>query len=237
MKTSSAGKMEIASHEGIVQMPYRDSVGVWTWGIGHTAAAGSPDPSKMAKGVATSLEMVFEAFARDLVKYEKGVENAVKVPLKQHQFDALVSFHYNTGAIGKASFVKKLNAGDIDGAADGMMAWKKPPEIIPRRKKEQELFRNGKYLSGGFANVYPANSAGKVLWSAGKRMKLDGVFGSIQPTSPVPPPPDIPAPEPKPVILDDNGEADPITTPKTKTGWAAFFELLAQALLKLFRKG
>ena len=76
MKTSIAGMMEIAAHEGIVQMPYRDSVGVWTWGIGHTAAAGAPDPSRMAKGRASPLEEVLDIFRKDLEKYEAGVSAA-----------------------------------------------------------------------------------------------------------------------------------------------------------------
>lgn len=199
MKTSVAGMMEIASHEGIVQSPYKDSVGVWTWGIGHTAAAGDPDPARMVKGEATSLKAVFDAFKRDLVKYENGVNRAVTVPLKQHQFDALVSFHYNTGAIGRASFVKKLNAGDVAGAANGMMAWRKPPEIIPRREKEQKLFLNGTYSSQGFANVYPASASGQVLWGQGRRMDLTGIFKTSPPSADqMPEPPDIPAPKPSP---------------------------------------
>jgi lysozyme len=44
MKVSTRGLAEIASHEGIVTSRYKDSVGVWTLGIGHTASAGSPDP-------------------------------------------------------------------------------------------------------------------------------------------------------------------------------------------------
>ena len=41
MKTSDAGIFALALHEGIVPGPYRDSVGVWTYGIGHTLGAGA----------------------------------------------------------------------------------------------------------------------------------------------------------------------------------------------------
>jgi GH24 family phage-related lysozyme (muramidase) len=133
MKTSDAGIYALALHEGIVPAPYRDSVGVWTYGIGHTAAAGPPVPANMPKGMPADLDAalrhVFEVFRADLPKYEEGVRRAVKVPVTQAQFDALVSFHYNTGAIGRASLVKKLNAGDVKGAAAGFMAWVKPKEI------------------------------------------------------------------------------------------------------------
>ncbi|MEP2947392.1 MAG: hypothetical protein ABJN11_14115 [Lentilitoribacter sp.] len=47
MKTSERGLAEIASHEGIVMSKYKDSVGVWTIGIGHTKNAGAPDPEKL----------------------------------------------------------------------------------------------------------------------------------------------------------------------------------------------
>ncbi|WP_428141663.1 glycoside hydrolase family protein, partial [Bradyrhizobium sp.] len=36
--------MALISHEGIVLSRYKDSVGVWTIGVGHTKAAGNPDP-------------------------------------------------------------------------------------------------------------------------------------------------------------------------------------------------
>ena len=46
---SRRGVLEIAGHEGIVLGPYRDSAGVWTYGVGHTAGAGAPDPSAMPR--------------------------------------------------------------------------------------------------------------------------------------------------------------------------------------------
>ena len=41
MTVSRRGVLEIAEHEGIVLGPYRDSAGVWTYGVGHTAGAGA----------------------------------------------------------------------------------------------------------------------------------------------------------------------------------------------------
>ncbi len=56
MDFSLRGLIEIAEHEGIVPAPYRDSAGVWTWGIGHTAAAGGPDPVKMPRAMPQDIE-------------------------------------------------------------------------------------------------------------------------------------------------------------------------------------
>lgn len=182
MKTSDAGIFAIALHEGIVPGPYRDSVGVWTYGIGHTLGAGYPDPSKMQRGMPTNLDAalrdVFDLFRRDVVKYEAAVNRAVKVKVTQAQFDALVSFHYNTGAIAKASLVKRLNAGDAIGAAAGFMAWKKPAEIIPRRKAEQALFASGVYPTGQ-ATVWKVDGNGRVIWKPARRLGKDQVLALL----------------------------------------------------------
>lgn len=173
MKVSERGLAEIAAHEGIVLSRYKDSVGVWTIGIGHTVNAGQPDPSKVTREL--SLTEVMEIFARDVAKFEKRVSKAFTKPLSQSQFDAAVSFDFNTGGIHKASWVKKFNAGDIKGARKNFMLWRKPAEIIPRRQAECDLFFDGTYSGNGKANVYKASSTGKVLWSSGKRVTLPGI--------------------------------------------------------------
>lgn len=196
MKTSTEGLMALVGHEGIVLSRYFDSVGVATIGIGHTAAAGSPDP-KAFKGKLT-ISAAFDLLRRDIARYEAAVAKAVTVPLKQHEFDALVSFHYNTGAIGKASFVKKLNAGDRAGAMKGIMDWRKPAEIIPRRTAERDLFRTGKYPAP-FATLYPATADGRVLWKQGERVDLRNYLkpAAATPAAPVEPPkPATPIPVP-----------------------------------------
>jgi len=169
METSNAGLMAIVSHEGIVLSTYLDSVKVPTIGIGHTAAAGWPDPKTYTGNL--TISEALNMLRSDIKKYEKGVNAAVTVPLKQHEFDALVSFHYNTGAIGRASFVKKLNAGDRAGAIRGIMDWRKPPEIVPRRTAERDLFAKGIYPKPT-ATLYPATPSGVVQWGKGKKIDL-----------------------------------------------------------------
>lgn len=189
MKTSLAGAMEIIAHEGIVTSRYKDSVGVWTVGVGHTAAAGAPDPSRLA--ITMTVKEAIDLFRRDLAKYERGVEAAFTVPLKQHEFDAAVSFHFNTGAISTATWVKQFNQGRRAEAIASIMSWSKPKEIIGRRKKEQALFSTGVYSSDGFATVYPADAKGNVQWAKGKRVDLRKEYGLL-------PPQDAPSPSPAP---------------------------------------
>lgn len=170
MKTSQRGLAEIAAHEGIVMSKYKDSVGVWTIGIGHTKNAGHPDPVKV-KGE-LPLDKIMEIFARDIKKFETRVLNAFKRELSQSQFDAAVSFDFNTGGIHRASWVKLFNQGHAQAARRSFMKWRKPREIIPRRQAECNLFFDGTYSSDGNVNVYRATSKGSVLWSGGKRVVL-----------------------------------------------------------------
>lgn len=171
MRTSIKGLAALAMHEAIVLSPYRDSVGVWTWGIGHTAGAGDPDPAKMVKGVPSdeeaTMRRVIAQFQIDIARYEAQVSRAIKNSVEQHEFDAAVSFHYNTGAIGTATWVKTLNAGNKGLAANQIMNWTKPEEIIPRRQSEQRLFRDGAYPTGDIA-IYTADLSGNVQWSRGR---------------------------------------------------------------------
>lgn len=144
MRLSDKGLIALARKEGVVLVGYKDSVGVWTIGVGHTAAAGPPIPKA---GLKITLTQAIALFQKDVILYESAVLRAIKVPLAQHEFDALVSFHYNTGGIARAQLTKALNRGDREGAARGFMGWTNPPSILGRRKEEQHLFRTGEYGS------------------------------------------------------------------------------------------
>ncbi|TCA34324.1 lysozyme [Rhizobium leguminosarum bv. viciae] len=169
---SKKGLMELIGHEAIVQTRYKDSVGVWTIGVGHTKAAGVPNPSIYTGTM--SIKDVLALYKKDLQKYVDAVNDVVKVDVSQTEFEALVSFHFNTGGIRTASLVKSLNAGDRKKAAKEFMNWVKPPEIKARRQAEQKLFAESKYSHGGKANVYPATPEGKVLFGKGKSIDLSG---------------------------------------------------------------
>lgn len=172
MKLSPKGVLEIAEHEGIVLGPYLDSVNVWTDGVGHTAAAGGPNPKTAPKvdtrgwtdaRVKQQMLVALRQFDTDLDSYEARVNRAIRVPLKQHQFDALVSFDFNTGGILRAKLTEAINRGDMSG--EGFMGWLKPKEIIKRRKAEQTLFRTGKYdANGDMIPVYDALGDGRTRY-------------------------------------------------------------------------
>ena len=168
MRTSDRGLLALIRHEGIVPGPYLDVKGVWTFGIGHTAAAGPPDPACMPRGMPADLDAgirdAFRVFRGALARYEAEVLRAVKTPLAQHEFDALVSFHYNTGGIARAALKRHLNAGDRAAAAEAFMNWLRPTVLRPRREAERDLFRHGRYPSGTLP-VWAVEADGRVNFS------------------------------------------------------------------------
>lgn len=218
MKMSEAGLIALIGHEGIVLSTYLDAVGVPTIGVGHTKAAGGLDPNTF-KGTLTMREAL-DLLREDIAKYEAGVNEAVTVPLEQHEFDALVSFHFNTGAIRKASFVKLLNQGDRAGAMKRIMDWKKPASIIPRRTAERDLFRTGVYPKP-IATVYPVDEKRRVLWEKGTRVN---VLDLLRQNRPSPAPDPLPVSPPKPA---------PIPAPVKKSWFVEILEIIANA----FKKG
>jgi lysozyme len=139
MRMSKQGRKLLIQREGVRLKAYKDSVGVWTIGVGHTASAGAPAP---IPGMTITAAECDEILTRDLRQYEQAIERALKVPVADHEFDALVSICFNVGPkFGSSTCIKRLNAGDRKGAAEAIMMWSKPPEIIGRRRTEQQQFK------------------------------------------------------------------------------------------------
>jgi len=60
----------------------------------------------------------------DISRHAADVRAALgDAPTTQNQFDALVSFHFNTGAIGRATLTRKHRTGDYEGAAREFARW------------------------------------------------------------------------------------------------------------------
>jgi len=124
-------------------MPTKNDVPTIGWG--HT---------KRVKMNQTITEAQAEAFFWEDVDWaEATVNKAVKVPVTQQQFDAMVSLAFNIGAKGfsTSSVVRRVNEGDIEGAARAFLLWNKQTnrrtgkkEVLPglfrRRKHEADYF-------------------------------------------------------------------------------------------------
>lgn len=144
MDTNKAGLDLIKSFEGLRLETYKCSAGVDTIGYGHTSAAGHP---KVGKGMKITEAEAEQMLAHDLGKYEDAVEKGLKVTPTGNQFAAMVSLCYNVGPgnFAKSSVLKKINAGDIKGAAQSFLAWNKAAGkvlagLTRRREAEKKLF-------------------------------------------------------------------------------------------------
>lgn len=130
--------------EGCKLTSYKDIVGVWTIGYGHTSMAGPPS---VKAGMKITQQEAEDILKKDLEKYIKAVDDAVKVPVDENMRGAMVSLCYNIGpgAFSKSTLVKKINAQDYKGAADAFLSWKKAggrvvQGLLNRRHDERKLF-------------------------------------------------------------------------------------------------
>ena len=156
MKTSLKGILAIINEEALVLSTYRDAAGVLTIGVGHTAAAGGMAPKP---GGRITIEQAIALFAADLAKFERRVSAAVKRSLTQHEFDALVSFDFNTGAIAGGTVDDKLVRGDIEASMATLQQYdkasgRKLAGLDRRRDTEEAMFRHGTYPETSAIKVY-----------------------------------------------------------------------------------
>ena len=143
MKTSNAGVELIARFEGVRLKAYDDGVGVWTIGFGHTG----PD---VHPGLTITMKRARELLRQDLAGAEAAVNQTIKRPLSQSQFDALVSLVFNTGPLPLHKTLGScLNNGDFGGASGEFPKWCKATKngqlivlegLVRRRKAEREMF-------------------------------------------------------------------------------------------------
>lgn len=155
MRTSAKGIAFLERHEDVVLQAYRCPAGRWTIGAGLTAASGVVTPAagmRITAGAASRL--LAKALERN---YEPSVQRAMP-GASQEAFDAGVSFHFNTGAIGRAGWVKVWRGSRVAGWAAQVRArlgeWRRGggrvlPGLVRRRKEEADLLLENSY--GGAA--------------------------------------------------------------------------------------
>ena len=96
MNVSEQGLKLIRHHEGVRNRPYRCPAGLWTVGVGHLIGDGKSLPADWNRVFST--EEIDGILKRDLRRFELGVHKMLpNMPLRQHEFDALVSFCFNLG--------------------------------------------------------------------------------------------------------------------------------------------
>ena len=170
MQISDNGLQQIIRREGVILHAYQDSVGVWTIGTGHTSAAGPP---RVTSGLTITQSQNDQILRDDLKPIEQQFTEFVSVPVTQNQYDAIISIVFNVGPkFWHSTAIQRLNAGDVSGAAQAIMLWNKPAEIIGRRKTEQTQFLTPDSTStGGITDL------GSV---AGEVSEATGIFTTLK---------------------------------------------------------
>jgi GH24 family phage-related lysozyme (muramidase) len=140
MNISQNGVNFIKRFEGVRLSPYKavPTEKYLTVGFGHYGI-------DVKAGVKITEAQAEALLKKDLQKFVNGVNACLKVSVNQNQFDALVSFHFNTGALPTSDLLKKVNAKDFAGASREFARWNKSggkviQGLINRRNQEIALF-------------------------------------------------------------------------------------------------
>lgn len=141
MKTSNEGIGLIKAFEGLRLQSYQCPAGKWTIGYGTTKI----NAVDVSSGMIISQDDAEHLLRQDLIQFEKKVLDNIEIPLRQHQFDALVSHTYNTG--GSETLFALINAGS---PSEIIRNWMETSHItgnkivlnglVRRRKAEAELY-------------------------------------------------------------------------------------------------
>jgi lysozyme len=146
VKVSNGCIQLIKHHEGIRNKPYRCPAGLWTVGVGHLIGDGKSLPSEWNRTF-TPAE-IDAILKRDLRRFELGVRKMLpNVFLRQHEFDALVSFCFNLGlgCFQRSTIRQALLRGDKEAAMDSLVKYCRAGGKIlrglqKRRLDERKLF-------------------------------------------------------------------------------------------------
>ena len=139
LSLTAAGLVAIASFEDYRGEAYRPLVGdVPTIGFGSTEG--------VQMGDKISVPQALERLMRDVGNAESAIAKCVTVPLTQSEYDAFVSFVFNLGERNfcSSTLVKKLNAGDYEGACLELKRWTCGPDPTGRYSKQFPDHKCGK---------------------------------------------------------------------------------------------
>lgn len=144
MHTSAQGRELIEAFEGLFLHAYYDSVHVLTIGYGHTNL-GNVAPW-VSPGMLITKDEADAALSADLARFELRVDRVMSPHLlTQCEFDALVSFDFNTGDLLSSSIPQSIRLGQMSHAANVLLAYnhaggKILAGLTRRRQAERLMF-------------------------------------------------------------------------------------------------
>jgi lysozyme len=132
---------------------YNDGGGHCTIGFGHLIHTGRCKGTEPAQFRTITYKQALVLLAKDMEERAAiWVRRFVKVPLHQHEFDALVSFQFNTspGDVRTSTLMRELNQGNYAAVSPQMQRWvyssgRRLAGLVKRRKAEGLLFSKGIY--------------------------------------------------------------------------------------------
>ena len=146
MNVSARGIQLIKHHEGVRNRPYRCPANLWTVGVGHLIGDGKSLPDTWNR---TFTEAEIDGLLKsDLRRFELGISKMLpNVPLRQCEFDCLVSFAFNLGlgTFQRSTLRQALLRGDKKAAMESLVKYCRAGGKIlkglqTRRLDEKALF-------------------------------------------------------------------------------------------------
>lgn len=175
MKISDNGLDLIKSFEGCRLEAYKDPVGVWTIGYGHTKG--------VRKGQKITAAQATEFLRQDCATAEKNVSKFDNIyHWNQNQFDAMVSFAYNIGSI---NGLTANGSRSIQQISDKIPAYNKAGGKIlaglqRRRAAEKRLFdtpmNSRPVCESAVRSLKEALNADGIRDSKGRKLEINGSF-------------------------------------------------------------
>lgn len=166
----------IKQHEGVRTKPYKDSLGLWTVGVGHLIGDGKSLPPEWNREF--SMNEVDSLFAKD---YKHHKEAAQKIPgyeqLNATGKAALTDLTFNMGPAWYKkwpNFTKALAAGDTEGAARSLEDSKWYTQVGNRAKTIVAMIRGGGKGEGG---ALTDSSGSPVMSGAGEAVTTGSNMG------------------------------------------------------------
>ena len=146
MNVSKAGIALIKHHEGVRNRPYRCPANLWTCGVGHLIGDGKSLPESWNRTF--TMEEIDGLLKSDLRRFELGISKMLpNVPLRQCEFDCLVSFAFNLGlgTFQRSTLRQALLRGDKKAAMESLVKYCRAGGKIlkglqTRRLDEKALF-------------------------------------------------------------------------------------------------
>ena len=124
MNVSERAIKLIKHHEGVRSRPYRCPANLWTVGVGHLIGDGKSLPDSWNR---TFTEAEIDGLLKsDLRRFELGVHKMLpNVPLRQHEFDAIISFCFNLGlgCFQRSTLRQALLRGDKKAAMESLVKY------------------------------------------------------------------------------------------------------------------